>query len=141
MAARRGKPVADLPSAHLARGTYKPSRHGNTIEFTEPDSLPQRPDWLTEEGGEVWLDDVGRVSAHRLVTEKDAMAFAQYCNLMGACIKAWRAGSVPPVTAIAETRKMAELFGICGARSRVKVAQMGEAGANPFTRNGRRGAQ
>ena len=108
------------------------------MELIEPGSLPQRPDWLTEEGGEVWLDDVGRVSALGLVTEKDAMAFAQYCNLMGACLKAWRGGNVPPIMAISEARKMAEMFGICGARSRIKVAQSGGENTNPFARNGKR---
>jgi hypothetical protein len=126
-----------LPSQRIARGTYRPDRDGGVVEVIEPESLPQRPDWLTSEGEEVWMDDVGRVAAHKLVSEKDASAFGQYCNLMGACIKAWRSGNVPPITAIAESRKMQELFGICGARSRLKVAQQ-DATTNPFARNGRR---
>lgn len=138
MAARRGGHKPGLPSEKLARGTYRPDRHAGLVEVIEPDSLPPRPDWLTTEGEEVWMDDIGRVSAHRLVGEKDATVFGQYCNLMGACIKAWRSGAVPPVTAIAEARKMAELFGIAGARSRLKIAA-DAAAANPFSRNGRRG--
>jgi len=128
-----------LPSERVARGTYRRDRDPGYVEVIEPDSLPQRPDWLTPEGDEVWMDDIGRVSAHRLVSEKDASLFGQYCNLMGACIKAWRAGEVPPITAIAEARKMAELFGIAGARSRLKIAQP-EKSENPFFRNGKRRA-
>ncbi len=138
MAARRGGHKPGLPSEKMARGTYRPDRHGNIVELVEPDSMPARPDWLTPEGEEVWMDDIGRVSAHRLVGEKDATVFGSYCNLMGAMIKAWRAGECPPIAAIAEARKMAELFGIAGARSRLKVAAQAET-TNPFSRNGRRG--
>jgi len=137
MPARRGGHKRQLPSELKAHGTYRADRDPGLVEVIEPESLPQRPDWLTSEGEEVWMDDVGRVSAHKLVSEKDTTQFAQYCNMTGACIRAWRSGEVPPVSAIAESRKMAELFGICGARSRLKVAQP-ETSTNVFARNGRR---
>ena len=137
MAARRGAPKRQLPSEKLAKGTYQSCRDAGVVEVIEPSGLPQRPDWLTAEGEEVWMDDVGRVAAHRLVGEKDASAFGTYCNLMGATIKAWRAGECPPIAAITETRKMQELFGIAGARSRLKVASEQES-SNPFSRHGKR---
>jgi hypothetical protein len=123
------------PSQQVAWGTYRRDR--DLVEVIEPDGLPQRPECLTPEGEEVWMDDVGRVAAHRLVGEKDATAFGTYCNLMGAQIKAWRAGECPPIAAITETRKLQELFGICGARSRLRVASQ-EPSTNPFSRYGKR---
>ena len=140
MAARRGGHKPTPPSQKIARATYQPCRDAGVVELIEPDGMPARPDWLASEGEEVWMDDIGRVAAHRLVGEKDATLFGTYCNLTGACIKAWRAGECPPIAAISESRKMAELFGIAGARSRLKIAQP-EAPKNPFARNGRRSSQ
>ncbi len=138
---KRGrKPVA--PSEKAARGTLQPCRDAGKIEFVEPDSLPQRPDWLTAAGEEIWIEEVGRVMASRLASEKDSTMFANYCNLQGAISLAWRAGDVPPAAMLMEARKMAEQFGLFGARSRVKSSG-GPGGlpsgpvANPFVRNGR----
>jgi hypothetical protein len=121
------------------RGTFRPDRDGGVVEVIEPTAMPMQPDWLTPEGEEVWMDDVGRVEAHRLVSEKDSTSFGNYCNLQGGVVRAWRAGEIPPVSALTEVRKMAEQFGIFGAKSRLKIAAGGEASKNPFGRNGRRG--
>ncbi len=134
---KRGpKPL--LPSEKEARGTLQPVRDSHKVEIVEPSSMPQMPDWLSAEAQEIWLDDIGRVTASRLVTERDTSAFANYCSLQASIVKCWKAGEVPPITALAEARKLQEIFGIAGARSRVQVRP--EAGAgNPFARNGRRG--
>lgn len=134
---KRG-PKPELPSTKEARGTLQPCRDGHKVEIIEPESLPQRPDWLTAEGEEVWIDDLGRVSAGRLLSERDATMFAQYCNLQGAIIKTWRLGEVPPAAHLMEARKMAEQFGIFGAKSRLGVKVDDGKKANPFARNGRR---
>lgn len=141
---KRG-PKPDLPSAKAARGTLRPNRDGGRVEIIEPDSLPQRPDWLTAAGEEVWIDDIGRVAQGRMVNERDATMFGQYCNLQGAIITAWRAvakgdGDVPPAAYLMEARRMAEIFGICGARSRVQTVVAGSSidAGNPFARNGKR---
>jgi hypothetical protein len=54
--------------------------------------------------------------------------------------KCWRTGEAPPVTALIEVRRLQELFGIAGARSRLQVKGAGAAGGggNPFLRNGAR---
>ncbi len=133
---RGAKP--DLPSVKEARGTFRPHRDGNRVEVIEPDGMPMQPDWLTTAGEEVWQDDLGRVSQHRLVSETDSTLFAQYCNLQGAIIQAWRAGEVPPAAHLMEARKMAEQFGIFGAKSRLTVKQDGGKSSNPFAKNGKR---
>jgi hypothetical protein len=134
---KRG-PKPDLPSQKLARGTFRPSIDAGKVEVIEPNAMPVQPDWLTAEGEEVWMDDLGRVSEGRLVGEKDSTQFANYCNLQGAINKAWRSGECPPVAALTEARRMAEQFGIFGAKSRLQ--QKGDPGQtkNPFSRNGRR---
>lgn len=69
----------------------------------------------------------------------DTTIFATYCNLQGAIIEAWRAGEVPPAAHLMEARKMAEQFGIFGAKSRLTVAAIGDGPSkNPFKRNGKR---
>jgi len=115
------------------RGTLRPCRENGVSVVVEPNALPQQPDWLTEEGGAVWLDNIGRVSTARGASELDTEMFANFCNLQGAVIRAWRAGEVPPITAMMETRKMMELLRIGGTASRlVKVADGEKPSGNPF---------
>ncbi|RUT32635.1 hypothetical protein EMQ25_05670 [Arsenicitalea aurantiaca] len=127
------------PSEKKAKGTFQKSRDGHVVEVIEPNAMPMRPQWLTAEGEEVWLDDLGRVQANRLVTEKDSTAFGNYCNLQGMIIKCFRAGEAPPITAMAEVRKLQELFGIGGAKTRLQIKGLEKGGTgNPFARNGSR---
>jgi hypothetical protein len=133
---KRG-PKPDIPSMKLARGTFRPHRDGAVVEMVEPTALPMQPEWLTEGGRDVWLDEIGRVSSVRLATERDSMMFANYCNLQGAIIQAWQAGEVPPAAVLIEVRKLAEQFGLFGVKSRVKVAAAEDRPSNPFSRNGR----
>jgi hypothetical protein len=104
-------------------------------EIIEPDSLPQRPDSLTAAGEAVWLDNVGRVAAGRLVTERDSTMFGAWCNLIGAIDLCWRAGEVPPSAHLTEARRLAEAFGLLGARSRL-TARAARDESNPFAFNG-----
>lgn len=140
---KRGR-KADPPSHHAQRGTFQPSRHGNAIEILaanaviEPRALPVQPDWLTAAGKLVWADDIGRISTTRMATELDSNLFGNYCNLQGAINLAFSAGAVPPAAYVAEARKMQELFGIGGARSRVLKTPGSGPTVNPFLRNGRK---
>jgi hypothetical protein len=135
---KRG-PKPQLPSEKLARGTFQPVRDGNRVEAIEADAMPMRPTWLTPEGEEVWLDDIGRVQPGKLVSERDSTAFANYCNMQGMIIRCWRGNEAPPITAVAEVRKQQEMFGIAGAKSRVTVKSgSGGGSGNAFARNGSR---
>ena len=118
-----------------AQGTFQPCRSGHLTEIPTNNSVPQQPDWLTEAGREVWLDDIARVTTGSLVTERDSTMFGQYCNMIGAINEGWRQNIAPPTSALAEARKMAEQFGIFGRKSRL-VADGGAAPSNPFARNG-----
>jgi hypothetical protein len=52
-------PKPQLPATKLDKGTYQPCRDANRVELIAPDALPQRPDWLTAAGEEVWMDTIG----------------------------------------------------------------------------------
>ena len=134
---RRGGRKPELPSVKEARGTFQPSRDGGRVEIIAPDQPPQQPDWLTAEGEQVWLDDIGRVLKAGIVKEVDSTAFGNYCNLQGAITKAWTAGEVPPAAYLAEARRLAEQFGVLGDKSRLLVIKPGGTD-NPFKRNGPR---
>jgi hypothetical protein len=121
----------NLPATKRARGTYRPDRDGGVVELVEPESLPQRPDSLTEAGQLVWLDNIGRAAANRLATERDSTIFGQFCKLVGALNLAWSAGEVPPIVAITEARRMAELFGLAGVKSRLATG-IADRGAHPI---------
>lgn len=129
-------PKAQLPSEKKAKGTFQKSRDGQKVQIIEPMSTPQQPDWLTVEAQEIWLDDVGRV---KLATEADSTLFANYCALQGFIIEAVRRGEVPSISAFTEVRKMQEVLGIGGARSRVGLEPKGGKPGNVFGGNGRRG--
>ena len=133
-------PKSKTVAEKAAQGTLRKCRERDTIQFIEPSALPEQPDWLTVEGQEVWQDDISRVNAHMLATEKDSTSFANYCNLQGMIVRCWRTGEAPPVTALAEVRKLQELFGIGGARSRAQKAGGGASApaTNPFLKNGKR---
>jgi hypothetical protein len=112
------------------------------VELVAPDALPQKPDWLTAAGEEVWMEDIGRASQVRLLSESDTTMFANYCNLQGCIIQAWRVmasgdpdEAPPPISALEHVRKLQEYFGIAGAKSRVvKVEQGGGPAGNPFSK-------
>jgi hypothetical protein len=134
------RPYRDLPPGLAIAGG---GNEGGDDGFISPNELPKRPDWLTPAGEEVWMDDIGRVAAGRLSGEADATMFGNYCNLQGAIIQAWRAlakgvpgAKAPPPTALSEVRKLQEMLGIAGVKSRiVKGAPTGggsQASGNPF---------
>ncbi|MEC9346079.1 MAG: hypothetical protein VYB54_07615 [Pseudomonadota bacterium] len=134
---RRG-PKGLTPEEKQARGTYQPCRDdvkASSIEVDESD-VPIMPDWLTDAGKAVWLDELPRAMKFRTVTEADSTAFGNYCNLQGAIQEAWRDGSyVPTAQHLIEARKMAEQFGIFGSKSRMKTgAEAPSTKANPFSR-------
>ena len=128
------------PAEKEARGTSRPHRDAGVVEVIEPNALPQQPTWLTAEGEEVWQDDLGRVVSSKIVTERDSTAFGNYCNLQGMVVRCWRKGEAPPITALVEVRRLQEVFGIAGARSRLQLKGSGAPGGstNPFLRNGAR---
>lgn len=132
---KRG-PKEQTPGTKLQRGTFRQDRDAGRVELFAPSDPPIAPDWLTEAGRDVWLDDIGRVLTVGTVTELDSTLFATYCNMAGALTLAWRAGEVPPVTAISEVRKMQEMFGLAGTRSRIGVKD-DKKSSNPFASNGR----
>ena len=131
---KRGtKPLA--VTEKTARGTFQPARDAQTVQILQPTALPQQPDWLTEEGKNVWLDNIGRVSSVHGAVEVDTDLFANFCNLQGANVMVWRTGQVPPITALMEARKMMEMLRIAGPSSRVvKVADGPKAAGNPFAK-------
>jgi hypothetical protein len=121
-----------------ARGTLRPCREVGIVEIAAPDRLPMMPSWLTAEGEAEWADLLPRVAP--LASEVDSSALGMLANLQGALAACWRSGEVPPITAIAEHRRLSELFGIAGARSRLVVGAA-KSVSNPFAINGQRGGR
>lgn len=135
---KRG-PKAEPPSQKLARGTFQPVRDGHKDEIIVPGSPPQMPDYLTPAAEIVWQEEIGRVMATG-VTEIDSSLFARYCSLEALIRQAFGSSPEPPPAAyLTEARRMAELLGIAGRKSRVgKIADDPTQSSNPFARNGHR---
>jgi hypothetical protein len=130
---KRG-PKTSPPAIKTERGTFQPFRDAGTMEIVAFDDLPVTPDWLTEAGKSAWMDNISRVSATKFATEMDSDLFGTWCNMIGAAASAWKAGEVPPTTHITEIRRLAELFGLAGRKSRVGQVADGTKAANPFAR-------
>lgn len=129
---KRGR-LPETPSTKLARGTIRPARDGQKCEVIVPAGLPQQPTWLTDAGQQEWLDAIARVAVGRIVTEADSALFGVLCNLMGSIGAAWQAGEVPPAAFLTEARRLSELFGLAGSKSRVG-APIQKAAENPFAK-------
>lgn len=125
----------ETPSTKQARGTFRPVRDAHKCEVIVPTALPQQPSWLTDAGQQEWLDAIGRVAAGRIVTEADSALFGTLCNLLGALGLAWQSGAVPPAAHLTEARRLAELFGLAGSKSRVGTPPPGKPADNPFMRH------
>jgi phage terminase small subunit len=127
---------AEPPSTKAARGTIQPCRDVNKVEVIVPGSPPAQPDYLTAGAIDVWQEEIGRVMATGVV-EIDSSLFARYCSIEALIRAAFTAGAPPPAAYLTEARRMAELLGIAGRKSRVgKVTDDPTKQANPFLRNG-----
>lgn len=133
---QRGR-KADPPSDKAARGTLQPCRDEGRTEIVVAGSPPVQPDYLPPEAIDVWQEEIGRVMATGVV-EIDSSLFARYCSLEALIRKAFKAGvEAPPASYLTEARRMAELLGIAGRKSRVgKVTDDPTKAVNPFRRNG-----
>lgn len=134
---QRGR-KAEPPSQKAARGTLQKCRDADRTEILVPGSPPVQPDYLTPEAIDVWQEEIGRVMGTG-VTETDSALFGRYCSLEALIRKAFESGVPPPAAYLTEARRMAELLGIAGRKSRVgKVGDDPIKNANPFARNGHR---
>lgn len=127
---KRG-PKQQLPSVKDLKGTFRQDRDGGRVEIMTADSLPVEPEFLTEGGRLVWLDNIGRVAQTKQATELDSEMFATWCNLQAMIRATMENGGVPPAAYLSESRKIAEQLGLFGAKSRVGQ-KTGEKRKNPF---------
>ncbi len=115
---KRGPKTGTSGEKHQ-RGTYRPDRHAAlTDQPPGNDQPPTPPDWLTARGLEVWGELVPHVVRSRMATDDDSTGLGNLANLIGALATAWQAGDVPPISALAEARRMAAAFGLAGVVSR-----------------------
>ena len=129
----RGKKPLPL-SVKEQRGTLRRHRERGKIEITKPDSLPMKPSWLSVAGEEIWSENIARVAATG-VGELDSVIFTLWCNLVGAISQATLTGAIAPGWAHVEVRRLAELLGLGGPKSRVIRTTDGIRRApNPFSK-------
>jgi hypothetical protein len=130
-------PKSELPSVKASSGTFRPHRDRLKVEVVTSSALPVKPDWLTAAGQTIWDENVARAAAVG-VTEHDSVVFAIFCNLTGEIAQAERAGKVVSIAARTEVRRLGELLGLGGPRSRVIMDHpRPEVGSNPFVRRRR----
>ena len=125
---RRG-PKSETPSVKANSGTFRPHR-----EVLTSSALPVKPDWLSAAGELIWHENVDR-AATMGVTEHDRVVFTMFCNLTGEIAQIVRAGKMVSIAAQTEARRLAELLGLAGPKSRIIMDNpVPEVGSNPFAR-------
>jgi hypothetical protein len=134
---KRG-PKPQLPATKEKRGTLRPDRDaGKAVEVFSPGDPPVAPDYLMPAAQEVWIEEISRVMLAG-VTERDSSLFATYCATEAMVRAAFLSNEPPPAAYLTELRRMRELLGIAGPRTRIGKAPGGAQTENPFARNGRR---
>lgn len=137
---KRG-PKPEARATKVQRGTLQPCRDGGAVvELVTAVDPPMMPDYLSDAAKEVWIEQIGRVMLGG-IGDRDSLLFARYCATEALARTAFAAGEPPPSAYLSELRRMEELLGIAGPRTR----QTGKPGGattieNPFARNGRRAA-
>src|SRR5258708_5766505 len=114
---KRG-PKPELPSVKASSGTFRPHRDRFKVEVLTSSTLPVKPDWLSAAGELIWHDNIAQAATIG-ITEHDSVVFAIFCNLTGEIAEAVRAGKVVSIAAQTEARRLAELLGLGGPKSRV----------------------
>src|SRR5689334_19172274 len=108
------------PRLKVLTGSYRRDRDAHAVELGVTEGTPTPPAWLPPDAVAVWNETWPRVAGLKLVGKQDAGVFANYCALTAALARAWRGNTAPPPAALlSEHRKVSELLGLAGAKSRV----------------------
>jgi hypothetical protein len=130
---RRG-PKPETPSVKANGGTFRPHRDRFKVEVVTPNTSPVEPDWLSAAGELIWRENITWAMALGL-TEHDSVIFALFCNLTGDIAQTVRAGKAVSIAAQTEARRLGELLGLAGPKSRIMDnGPPPAAGLNPFAR-------
>lgn len=110
---------APNPASKQLAGTYRKDRHANIVELVTPArDEPIQPGYLSAEAKAVWAEEAARVVACG-VTSADSSLFARYCECEATFRVSVLAGDLPKAALLTELRRMAELLGIAGLKSRL----------------------
>lgn len=128
----KGGNKGEPPDTKLVRGTWRHDRDGSKVQIMTPDDPPMMPD-MTPEAEIVWQQQLPRVMATGVV-EFDSEFFAAYCHVVAAMRKVHAEGVAAPGSIYTEFRRMSELLGIAGPKSRVGRAPPPKPDGNPFSK-------
>lgn len=103
--------------------------------------VPAAPDWLPNAHAvREWERLTPILVANKLLTEAGLSALGMLCALHGKLVQLWAAGEAPVASMVAQYRSLINDFGLTPvAQGKVRPVAS-EAQANPFAKNGKRGA-
>jgi len=115
---RGKKPMS--PKTKEKRGTFQKAKDGDKHEFVMPDDPPEMPKGITAGAKVVWQDNHAHVTASG-VCLADSDLFRTYCEMVADERMRWEDPNLPNPNGafIGERRRIAELLGIAGPKSRV----------------------
>lgn len=134
-----GKKPAGLK---VVAGTSRKDREASkSVDLPPVSAVPKAPDWLPNAHAVKEWDRLAPILvANKLLTEAGTSALGMLCALHGKLVQLWAAGEAPVASMVAQYRNLINDFGLTPV-AQGKVKPVGEEpAANPFSKNGRRGA-
>ena len=119
-----------------AKGERRPSQRTVTVvEFPKVKVMPDPPDWMNEDGKQMWLELGPQLVAQRVLTDADLYAFAELCFIRGELIDKHRRRIEPTAAERSVFQRHCAEFGLTPT-SRTRVGGNSDNTKNPFNRNG-----
>lgn len=123
-----------------AIGETRPCRTAvAVVDFPKVDQVPAAPDWMAEEGQQLWGDLAPMLYAQKILTKADIPALTHLCALHAQNIRMLKAGLTPTAAENNALRSYLSEFGLTPS-ARTRVTPAGDSGkTNPFAKNGPKG--
>lgn len=105
------------------------------VAFPSVDRVPEPPEWMNEDGQELWRDIAPMLYAQKVLTKADLAALGHLCQLHGVILKDYRRDVPPTGTDLAQLRLLFAEFGLTPS-SRTRVPHGSKDTGNRFGNNG-----
>jgi len=119
-----------------ARGETRPCRTAhNILEFPVVGEVPDPPEWLNDDGKELWNDIAPALFRVKVLTKADLYALSHLCQLHGETVDGYKRRNSPTAATLSQLRYYFAEFGMTpSSRTRIGAATDGKAG-NKFKNN------
>lgn len=120
-----------------AKGEVRPSRlnTAEVLEFPVVKEAPDAPEWVNDDGRDLWSEMAPALYRQRVLTEADLYALGHLCQLHGEIVDGYKRRIQPTAAQLSQLRMYFAEFGMTpSSRTRIGKTADGEK-ENPFKKN------